>query len=191
MASLDDDFDELRERMKRGRNLANTGFEPVYYLIFNPARIMDVKRRTTAWAARLALDGFSVVTFSIADEILQLLKSDARRPIWIAADKRAPLNFRRTTSALTNALVSSGALQKRLEAVLDSMEATPHGLVLVTDLEALHPYLRIGSIEAQLQGRFRVPTIFLYPGIRAGSTRLKFLGFYTEDGNNRSDQVGG
>jgi hypothetical protein len=61
----------------------------------------------------------------------------------------------------------------------------------VTDLEALHPYMRIGVIEGQLSGEFRVPTIFLYPGERTGKTRLKFLGFYPEDGNYRSVHVGG
>lgn len=54
-----------------------------------------------------------------------------------------------------------------------------------------HPYMRIGSIEGQLQGKFSVPTVFLYPGIRTGKTRLKFLGFYPEDGNYRSVHVGG
>ena len=65
------------------------------------------------------------------------------------------------------------------------------GKLGVTDLEALHPYLRIGAIESQLQGKFSVPTIFLYPGVRTGKTRLKFLGFYPEDGNYRSVHVGG
>ena len=61
----------------------------------------------------------------------------------------------------------------------------------MTDLEALHPFLRIGAIESQLQGQFHVPTVFLYPGIRTGKTRLKFLGFYPEDGNYRSVHIGG
>jgi hypothetical protein len=64
-------------------------------------------------------------------------------------------------------------------------------MVFVTDLEALHPYLRIGAIESQLQGKCTVPTVFLYPGVRTGTTHLKFLGFYPEDGNYRSVHVGG
>jgi len=55
----------------------------------------------------------------------------------------------------------------------------------------LHPFLRIGAIESQLQGQFHVPTVFLYPGVRTGKTRLRFLGFYPEDGNYRSVHVGG
>jgi hypothetical protein len=82
-------------------------------------------------------------------------------------------------------------LQRRLEASLTSLEGAGSALLLVTDLEALHPYLRIGSMEGQLQGKFHVPTVFLYPGIRSGKTRLKFLGFYPDDGNYRSVHVGG
>ena len=58
-------------------------------------------------------------------------------------------------------------------------------------LEALHPFLRIGAIESQLMGKFHVPTVFFYPGIRTGKTNLKFLGFYPADGNYRSVHVGG
>ena len=71
------------------------------------------------------------------------------------------------------------------------VQSEQNALLLVTDLEALHPFLRIGAIESQLQGKFHVPTIFLYPGVRTGKTRLKFLGFYPEDGNYRSVHVGG
>lgn len=51
--------------------------------------------------------------------------------------------------------------------------------------------LRIGAIEDQLYGRFHVPSVFFYPGERTGKTRLKFLGFYPDDGNYRSNHVGG
>ena len=80
---------------------------------------------------------------------------------------------------------------RRLEGALQPLEGQHNALLLVTDLEALHPFLRIGAIESQLQGKFQVPTIFLYPGMRTGKTRLKFLGFYPEDGNYRSVHVGG
>ena len=33
--------------------------------------------------------------------------------------------------------------------------------------------------------------VFLYPGFRTGETKLKFLGFYPEDGNYRSVHIGG
>ena len=191
MSSLKADFDELRERIRHGREIGHASFEPIYYLVFSPRQILEVKRQTPAWIAKLHQEGWEVTVFSIAEEIEAILKTDSRRALWVAADRKAPLDWGKTNESLANALTVNSPLQKRLEATLASLEHTTNSVVLVTDLEALHPYLRIGAIESQLQGQFHVPTIFLYPGIRTGKTRLKFLGFYHEDGNYRSVHVGG
>lgn len=191
MSSLKADFDELRERIRHGRELGHAGFEPIYYLIFDPADIIEVKRLTPAWIAKLRNEGWDVSAFSIAEAIENILSNDPRRPLWLMAQNKAPHDWEKTNQALANALISNGALQKRLEEAISAMEGNKNGLVLVTDLEALHPYMRIGAIESSLQSNFHVPTIFLYPGKRTGKTGLKFLGFYPEDGNYRSVHVGG
>jgi len=113
------------------------------------------------------------------------------RKIRLAADRKNPLDWAKTNRALANALTARGQLQQQLETLLEKLEGQRKTIVLVTDLEALHPYLRIGAIETQLQGKFHVPTVFFYPGTRSGKTRLRFLGFYPEDGNYRSVHVGG
>ena len=191
MSSLKADFDEVRERVRHGRELGHASFEPIYYLVFPPEQILDAKRQTPAWISKLHQEGWNVKVFSIAEEINGILKADPRRPLWLMADRKAPLDWAKTNQSLTNALTAKNALLQRLDALLSSLEGDTHALVLVTDLEALHPYLRIGTIEGQLQGKFHVPTVFLYPGVRTGRTRLKFLGFYPEDGNYRSVHVGG
>ena len=191
MSSLKADFDELRERIRHGRELGHASFEPIYYLIFDPSEIVEVKRNTPAWAAKLHNEGWDVSVFSIAEEIEKILTNDPRRPLWLMADKKAPHDWAKTNQSLANALISNGALQQRLEESLSAMDENKNGLLLVTDLEALPPYMRIGAIESNLQGKFQVPTIFFYPGTRTGKTRLKFLGFYPEDGNYRSVHVGG
>jgi hypothetical protein len=191
MSSLKADFDELRERIRHGRELGHASFEPIYYLVFPPKQILEVKRQTPAWVAKLHQEGWDVHTFSIAEQVWTLLKED---PLWLLCvmeDKAAPLDWPRTNKALADILTADSALLKRLEDALQQLEGQQNALLLVTDLEALHPFLRIGAIESQLQGKFHVPTIFLYPGVRTGKTRLKFLGFYPEDGNYRSVHVGG
>ena len=104
------------------------------------------------------------------------------RKIWLAADRKNPLDWTKTNQALANALTAKGQLQERSQSTGEKLERQPKTIVLVTDLEALHPYLRIGAIEAQLQGKFHAPTVFFYPGTRTGKTWLRFLGFYPEDG---------
>jgi hypothetical protein len=185
------DFDELRERIRAGRELNYASFEPIFYLVFEPDRIIEVKRQTPALTAALKKDGWQVHVMSMSEEIEALLGTDPRRNLWDVVDRREPQNWQKTNDAIANALSGSGALLARLEAKLASLEGKQNQLLMVTDLEALHPYMRIGAIEGQLQGRFHVPTVFLYPGSRAGKTQLRFLGFYPEDGNYRSVHVGG
>ena len=190
MSSLKADFNELMERIKAGRDFGHASFEPIFYLVFSPASILEVKRQMPAWEAKLRNESWSVHKFSIAEEIQKILDAAPLKKIWVAADCKAPLQWEKTNKALANAL-TNGSLQNRLEVVLQELEGQPNTILLVTDVEALHPYMRIGSIESQLQGKFHVPTVFFYPGVRTGKTQLKFLGFYPEDGNYRSVHVGG
>lgn len=194
MSSLKSNFDELVAKIKQGREFTHASFEPIYYLVFSPDEIVAVKRQKKAWLARLKTEGWNVKEFSVAEQIESLLKkiNPAVRKMWEAADKKDPLNFNKVTQSIANNLTKEGeGLKEVFENFLLEAEKDPNALILVTDLEALHPYMRIGSIESGLQGKFNVPTVFLYPGVRTGKTRLKFLGFYPEDGNYRSLHVGG
>jgi len=191
MSSLRANFNELIERIRRGREFAHASFEPIYYLVFDPGQILEVKRQTPAWTAKLQNDGWEVVIFSIAEHIAEILEKAPMRQIWKTADGKNPLDWDNTNAALANMLITNSPLQSRIENTLTALEGKKKAILLVTDLEALHPYLRIGAIEAQLQGKFHAPTVFLYPGVRTGSTKLRFLGFYPEDGNYRSVHVGG
>ena len=42
MSSLKADFDELRERIRHGRELGHASFEPIYYLVFPPEQILSL-----------------------------------------------------------------------------------------------------------------------------------------------------
>jgi len=192
MPSLTDLFDELMARVRQGRELSHASFEPVYYLVFHPRHILEVKRTLPAWTARLHNEGWEVARFSIAEQIAEILAAAPQRALWLGADRRAPLAWEKTNRAIANALTNGAdTLHGRLKARLEQLKGQPRAMLLVTDLEALHPYTRIGAIEGLLYGSFHVPTVLLYPGERTGKSRLRFLGFYPEDGNYRSVHVGG
>ncbi|GAB1471751.1 hypothetical protein MASR2M66_26290 [Chloroflexota bacterium] len=190
MSSLMDNFSELVQRVRAGREMGHASFEPIYYLIFQPKEILDVKRYLPAWTAKLRNEGWDVHLFSIATAVTEILENAPMRKVWLAADGKSPLSWEKTNLSLANA-VTNGSLKERIEAKLESLKDKKNAILLVTDLEALHPYTRIGAIESQLYGKFHAPTVFFYPGERTGKTRLKFLGFYPEDGNYRSVHVGG
>lgn len=191
MASLQQAFNELRDRLRSGGPIRNTGDDPVFYLIFGPGEMLEVKRRLKEWIAKLKLDDWAVHSFSMADAIGKIFDESGLRELWLEAEAEAPLDFESINATLRDALISDDALKNALQGVLLQLKDKPHALLLVTDLEALHPYLRVGALEQKLQGRFTVPTVFLYPGKRTGKSTLRFLGIYPEDGNYRSTHIGG
>ncbi len=87
-------------------------------------------------------------------------------------------------------LEKDGVITNALKAELEAAAQTPKGLLLVSDLEALHPFLHFSGIEQQLVGEFKVPTVVLYPGSRGGAYSLRFLGVHVENGNYRSIHIG-
>ncbi len=185
-----DSFNELRLRLKESRLLDHAGSDPVFYLVFSPTHMSEVKRLTKTWTAKLKLQGWTVELFSMADAVEDILQNHPLRPVWLAAESEDPLAFEEINKTLSEALLEDNALQNRLLAKLDELKDHKATLLFVTDVEALHPYLRVGSLEQRLQGRFTVPTVILYPGVRTGRTNLKFLGIYPEDGNYRSTHIG-
>lgn len=196
MSSIDSNFDDLVSKIERGREFSSTSFEPVYYLIFEPNEILAVKKKRSAWESRLRKKNFEPAFFSIADAVLEIHAESKLRKFWLAADQASPLAWEKVNNSLRVALEpkanqTESPLQSRIEAKLKELESVPNAILLITDLEALHPYIRIGAIEGQLYGKFKIPTVFLYPGKRSGKTSLSFLGFYPDDGNYRSVHVGG
>ena len=194
MSSLADNFDQLWQRLRYGRGLSHTGDDPVYYLVFHPSEMLEVKRRLRQWAAVLKKQDWTMETFSMAEAIKDIFSANEFRHMWLESeeDRRFdPEALERLNDQLESALVDEGSLKQRLADKLQSLDGSTNTVLFVTDIEALHPYLRVGVLEQQLQGRFTVPTVFLYPGVRDGKSTLKFLGIYPADGNYRSVHIGG
>ena len=199
MLSLKDKFAEICLRLGQGRRLESTGSDPIYYLVFPVEEILAVKRQTRAWIATLANQGWTAIPLSMAEAINGILRTHPLRKQWLlgekmllqqAEKKNAPLDYGTINKTLAKALTEGTRLTDLLKAKIDEAASTPGGLLLLTDLEALHPYLRINSIEAPLQGMIRCPIIVLYPGRREGKTSLRFLEFYPADPNYRSEHIG-
>ena len=194
MASLRDNFDQLFQRLRYGRGISNTGDDPVYYLVFPPHEMLEVKRQLKEWEAKLKIQGWTLETFSMAEAIHDIFQANEFRDVWLASEMNKsfdPDSVHDINQTLSDVLVSGDALMNKLLARLESLAGRNQTALFVTDLEALHPYLRVGSLELKLQGKFSVPTVFLYPGIRDGKTTLRFLGIYPPDGNYRSVHFGG
>lgn len=189
MPSLDSSFNELRQRLRDSTSLRNTGGDPVYYLVFPPQEILHAKRRLKVWKSKLKLDDWDVEVLSLAKVIGDFFAKHPFRQFWL--DGEQDFELTEINETLRAALVDTKIVEEKILDALARLEAKTQGLLIVTDIEALHPYLRIGAIEQHLQGKVNVPTVILYPGVRRGQSNLSFLGIYPDDGNYRSVHIGG
>jgi hypothetical protein len=203
MQSLDERFTELCQRLKVGRSLSSFGSEPVFYLVFAPSDLLAVKARTNAWRGRLANEGWDVSTFSLTEMLESFLRD---HPLYRAIREHEPLvrqdlpkaellAHQRELAANLQAIVQeNGRLSRTLLAPLfaavEQANSRPQGLLLITDVEGIHPFLRVNTVEHELTGKARSPIVFLYPGVRHGQTALSFLGVYPPDLNYRSEHIG-
>ena len=113
MSSLRADFDELMRRVDRGREFADASYEPIFYLVFHPRDILEVKRLMPGWTARLRNDGWQVEIFSIAEHIGEIL---ARRfagiRLWPTQEMRAGKIFEEGTDVIAQfPIADSGVAQ--------------------------------------------------------------------------------
>jgi hypothetical protein len=198
MQSLKDKFDEVCLRVRSGRRLESTGSAPIYYLVFPTKQILEVKQQTKTWIAKLENNDWNVVVLSFADAINSILRAHKFREKWLLGEKPhlsnptqaiAPASVAVITTTIRKALIEGPELLSLVKEKLEEAAGRANGLLLLTDLEALHPYMRINSIEAQIMDLIRCPVIVLYPGKREGKTSLRFLEFYPADPNYRSEHI--
>jgi hypothetical protein len=190
MPSLKESFQELRQRLKQGYEIRNTGDDPVTYLIFDPKDMLEVKRQFKVWSAKLEKDGWIVHGFSMAEAVKDICWGYSLRDVWLEAEAENPFDFDAINETIKDTLLTGENLSARLQEKLDELTGKKDVVLFVTDIEALAPYLRVGALEQKLHGKFTVPTIILYPGSREGWT-LSFLKIYPADGNYRANFIGG
>ncbi len=191
MPSLEESFEELKCQIKYARRLSNTGDDPIYYLIFQPGEMIKVKQQMKVWTARLKKEGWDVHILSLAEVVNVFLKNAPLRDVWLEAEKENPLDFESINTTLREALLYDDVVTEKVLEKIQELNGKSHSILFITDIEALHPYMRVGAIEQKLLGKVSVPTVILYPGVRTGKSSLKFLGIYPEDGNYRSIHIGG
>lgn len=190
MRSLTEKFHDLRTMLRKGLgSIRPTGFDPVYYLIFPTEEMLSVKQRMPEWEAQLKIDGFEVHKLSMIEVINGYFHNHDLREDWIEAASLHGDDFAVINESLTSHLKQDNVVAGAIETKLNELRGENAAVLFITDLEALHPYLRIGGIENQLVGKFSVHTVVLYPGVAGGAYSRRFLGVHKEDGNYRSPHI--
>jgi hypothetical protein len=161
----------------------------VFYIMFRPSEILEVKQRIAEWEAQLRVDGFHPVRLSMTEVVNTYFQQHELREVLIAAASERKDELNVINDALAQHLVQDDVVGRAILNAIEKHLHIPSSVLLITDLEALHPYLRIGAVEQQLVGRFAIPTVILYPGTAGGAYSRRFLGIHKEDGNYRSPHI--
>ncbi len=185
---LETDFQDLRQRLGDPDALNPAHSDPIFYFVYSPSQILTVRKLLPVWIARLRNeDGLEVNRLSLADIMWELIDASGRWDAWLELESDHDLD--EINEAIRDVLRSDNALVERVAGrVATSQERT---VLFITDVELLHPYYRSRVIEDYLKNKVQVPTVFFYPGRRAGQYGLHFLEFYPEDPGYRSTLIGG
>jgi hypothetical protein len=187
MLSLDDRFRELRHQLGQPATLNPAKSDPLFYFVYGVTQMLEVKRRIPIWTTQLRSEGFDVIRISFSELLWTLIDESGRYEDWLALEAGADIE--QINEAVRDVLRADDRLANAVAARIEGV--SDNSLVLLTEVEMLHPYFRTRSIESKLHNRVRVPTVMFYPGRRSGQYGLHFLEFYPVDGNYRSTLIGG
>lgn len=187
MPSLDESFRQLASLLGEPASLNAARSDPFFYLVYDPAEALEVKRLIPVWSAQLRNQGFTVERVSFSDIIWRLVDASGRWDEWLAAEGDADPD--QVNDAVRSVLTDPGGIVAQIATMVS--QAPKGTVVFLTETEALHPYFRVRVLENALHDRIAVPTVVFYPGRRSGQYGLHFLNLYPEDGNYRATVIGG
>jgi len=187
MSSLDTTFKELLDRVREPDALNPAKSDPIFYFVYPPEAMLELKKRLPRWMTKVREAGFEVERVSLSDVLWRIIDESGRWDAWLEIEHEADID--QLNEAIRDVLRSGHVFT---EAVAARIEAVDEGtIVLLTEAEVLHPYFRTRTIESRLHDRVKTPTVIFYPGRRSGQYGLHFLDFYPVDGNYRSSLLGG
>ena len=183
--NVDNKYRILLESLLEPKTYDHGGDKTICYLTFDTNEIINVKRNLNqVWIELAKNKGLVVTVLSLHEVLKDFFRRDEYR---IDAGAEA-VEFEDETIELYQTLGENLKNQEIIEtAILEAQQKVDpkKGVLFITDLEAIHPFTRLGPIEQKIYNKINVPVVVFYPGDITG-TALKFLGFYPEDGNYRS-----
>jgi hypothetical protein len=164
----------------------HSGDKNICYLTYPFQSILEIKKHTPSLVSLLKHSNYNVTVFSIGEVIYDFIKNNPRRDNWI---KFSMIEYKDEMTDffknLGSTIIENEIIEKAILAKQDEIKNTIKPLLLLTDLEGIHPFTRFGPVEQNIYNSIEIPIIILYPGVLSGSS-LEFFGFYPPDGNYRS-----
>lgn len=184
--SVDKKYIALLDSLVQPKGHDHSGDKTICYLTFDANDIQYVKRKMNEGWVELAKNrGLQPGILSLHTVLKKFFEQDDYR---IIAGKDAVEDENEMNEVYENLgenLKNQNILEKAILDKQEELSKKENGILIITDLEAIHPFTRFGPIEQKIYNEINIPIVVMYPGEISGSA-LKFLGFYPEDGNYRS-----
>jgi hypothetical protein len=184
--NIDKKYEELLDYLEQPKTHNHSGDKTICYLTFKSEEILKVKDRINGvWLALAKHRGLIPITLSLHKVLKSYFSQDDYR---IEAGNEATedeFEMKEVYESLGENLKNNEVIENAILEKQNEVKLLKNGILIISDLDAIHPFTRFGPIEQKIYNKIEVPIIILYPGEISGSA-LKFLGFYPEDGNYRS-----
>ena len=185
MVNYDDKIDNAFRQLSAPGAITPTGGNPIVYLAYLPQDVMIVRNALNNRLKPIAeYYGFTVHVVSIGQLVEQFIRSNSYFQLWQSPIVGEADLFK----SIRQEFEQSQFLENELIKIQDNVQGEKP-LIVLKDVEMLHPFNMMGAIENRIYNKIRVPMLVLYPGETQGKSARSFLNIYNQDGNYRSVNV--
>lgn len=182
MGRYEDKLDQALQYLKEPSRLSPTGYSPIVYLVYQPEDVMTVRNLAeTFLPSKAEFYGLKTHFISIGEILDQYINHHGYLDIWASP----AVNEENLFNSIRQEVVSEECLEKAILELQEEFLSEGNALLVIRDLEMLHPFRMMGVIENNIYNQIKVPILVLYPGETMGKAR-SFLSIYNQDGNYRS-----
>ncbi len=182
MQQYEDKIEKALLYLKSPSKLSPTGYSPIVYMVYDPEDAFVVRSLIDSFIQpKAAYHQFTTHVVSIGAILDKFVNSHEYLSIWASPSVKEAQLY----TSIKQEVEKSEFIEQALLDQQEEFASEQQPLMIIKDLEMLHPFNMIGVIENKIYNRIRVPMLVLYPGETQGTAR-SFMGIYNQDGNYRS-----
>lgn len=182
MALYEDKIEQALTYLKSPSKLSPTGNSPIVYITYQPEDVFTVRGLLNTYLApKVEYYGFTPHYISLNAIIDDFITKHEYLDIWTDSSVTEEEMY----ESIKQEIARSRCIEKGILAIQDKYMDGEHPLIVIKDVEMLHPFYMMGVIENAIYNQVKIPMLVLYPGENQGTAR-SFMGVYNQDGNYRS-----
>lgn len=182
MERYEDKIEKTLQYLKQPSLTDARGCAPIVYLVYQPEVVFSFRDIVDGYLRPKAeYYGFHLSLVSLGDMVENFITNHDLRDIWTDS----AVSETEMYNSIRQEILKADYFEQEIVKIQSDLSAGSQPLLVLRDVEMLHPFNLMGVIENKIYNKIQVPTLVLYPGEAQGTAR-SFLGLYNQDGNYRS-----